>query len=77
MPDGILGKHMSTGVAPHQYVLRRRLERAKELRRATTLPVGEVAMRCRFSHASHFASAFQRVLGTTPSTWLRSVSAAQ
>ncbi len=59
----------STGVAPHQYVLRRRLERAKELLHGTALPVGEVAMRCGFSHASHFTSTFQRVLGTTPSRW--------
>ncbi len=60
-----------TGVAPHRYVLRRRLERAKELLQGTALPVGEVAMRCGFSHASHFTSTFQRVLGTTPSRWRR------
>jgi AraC family transcriptional regulator len=60
-----------TGVAPHQYVLRRRLDRAKELLRGTDLPVGEVAMRCGFAHPSHFTSTFQRVLGTTPSRYRR------
>jgi len=57
----------STGLSPHQYVLRRRMERAKELLVDTELQVGEVAKRVGFASPSHFSQQFRRVIGTTPS----------
>ncbi len=59
------------GVAPHRYILQRRIDRAKELLGNTGEPVGEVAMRCGFAHPSHFASTFRRIVGTTPSRYRR------
>jgi len=55
-----------TGVAPHQYVLRRRIERARNLLADPQLDVADVALRCGFSHQSHFSETFRRVVGATP-----------
>jgi len=57
----------STGLTPHQYVLRRRIERAKEMLLATDLPVGAVARRAGFASPSHFSQQFKRAVGVPPS----------
>lgn len=51
---------------PHQYVLARRMSRARELLRCTALPLGEIALACGFASASHFTNRFRQVLGGTP-----------
>jgi AraC family transcriptional regulator len=56
----------STGVAPHAYVLRRRIERACVLLGDARLTIAEVAQQCGFSQQSHFAQTFRRFLGKTP-----------
>ncbi|NBA95045.1 helix-turn-helix domain-containing protein [Pseudomonas sp. R5(2019)] len=56
----------SFGLPPHQYVLARRLARARHLLRYGSLPLGEVALACGFASASHFANRFRQGLGVTP-----------
>jgi AraC family transcriptional regulator len=56
----------STGLSPHQYVIRERIEKAKNLLRNTDFSVGEVAFACGFSHQGHLARHFVRLIGTTP-----------
>jgi AraC family transcriptional regulator len=56
----------SKGLPPHQYVLRRRIERARELLRQPETTVLDVALACGFSSQSHFASAFRLFTGLTP-----------
>ncbi|NWA23467.1 AraC family transcriptional regulator [Pseudomonas gingeri] len=56
----------SFGLPPHQYVLARRLTRARELLRATHQPLGEIALACGFASASHFNNRFRQILGATP-----------
>ncbi|MDI2593864.1 helix-turn-helix transcriptional regulator [Pseudomonas sp. 681] len=56
----------SFGLPPHQYVLARRLSRARELLRTTSRPLGEIALACGFASASHFTHRFRQVLGGTP-----------
>lgn len=56
-----------TGLSPHQYVIRRRVERAKTLLTDTRLSISEVAAAVGFSHQSHLASHLGRVLGISPS----------
>lgn len=56
----------SFGMPPHQYVLARRLERARQLLRLTTLPLGEIALACGFASASHFAHRFGQTMKVTP-----------
>lgn len=57
----------SVGLAPHQYVMQRRIDRARQLVRNSTLPLTEVALRCGFSSASHFSNRFKAATGATPS----------
>jgi AraC family transcriptional regulator len=54
------------GTTVHQYVLARRLERAKSLLRATDLTITAIALDTGFSSQSHLATAFRRATGLTP-----------
>jgi len=56
----------STGFTPHQYVSRRRVERAQELLADPDLPLAEVAYRCGFTSQSQFTTLFRRFAGITP-----------
>jgi AraC family transcriptional regulator len=57
------------GLAPHQYVMRRRLERGKELLEDTDLPIAEIALAVGCANQSHFSALFRRVTGMTPMTY--------
>ncbi len=54
---------LSTGLSPHQYVIRRRVERARELLTLTDLPLHEVARLSGFTDQSHLAKHTRRLLG--------------
>ena len=56
----------STGVPPHEYVLRQRVEKAKALLRSGRLTVGEVAQAVGFSDHSKLDRHFKRLTGLTP-----------
>jgi AraC-like DNA-binding protein len=56
----------STGEPPHQYLLRRRIDRATELLKQPELPLSEIALAVGFSDHSHFARHFRRLVGMTP-----------
>ncbi|AJI94670.1 helix-turn-helix domain protein [Yersinia ruckeri] len=57
----------STGLAPHQYVMKLRLEKAQSLLRYGTLPLIDIALVCGFSSASHFSHRFKSTFGYTAS----------
>jgi AraC family transcriptional regulator len=65
----------SFGLPPHQYVLARRLARARQLLRQSVLPLGEVALACGFASASHFANRFRQVVGATPGEYRQALAA--
>lgn len=56
----------STGATPHQYVLRQRIERAKQLLLETELSVTEIAFLLGFATPAHFAQQFRRQTGVPP-----------
>jgi AraC family transcriptional regulator len=57
----------ATGLPPHQYVISRRVERAKQLLHAGTgLSLAAVAARVGFSDQSQFCRHFKRLVGVTP-----------
>jgi AraC family transcriptional regulator len=57
----------ATGLPPHQYVIARRVERAKELLRAgTDLYLADVAADVGFCDQSQFCHHFKRLVGVTP-----------
>jgi AraC family transcriptional regulator len=57
----------ATGLAPHQYVIARRVERAQHLlRKDDELELAEVALHAGFSDQSKFSFHFKRLIGVTP-----------
>lgn len=56
----------SLGLPPHQYVIRRRVERAAMQLREGTMPIGQIALANGFCHQSHLAMHMRRVLGASP-----------
>jgi AraC-like DNA-binding protein len=57
----------ATGLPPHQYVILRRVERARQLLHAgTDLSLAEVALRAGFSDQSQLSHHFKRLVGVTP-----------
>jgi AraC-like DNA-binding protein len=57
------------GETPHQYLLRRRMERAKELLRNTPLSVTEVSLAVGFRSLGSFSTAFRQLVGESPSVY--------
>ncbi|WP_131827639.1 helix-turn-helix transcriptional regulator, partial [Mycolicibacterium fortuitum] len=51
---------------PYQYLLDRRIERAKSLLLNTTRTITEISAMVGFSTPNHFATAFRRRVGTSP-----------
>ena len=60
----------TTGLSPHQYIVRRRVEHAQHLLRATRLSIGEIAATVGFYDQSHLVRQMRRVMGVTP-TYIR------
>ena len=64
------------GETPHQYLLTRRIERAKHLLHTTQLPVTDVCLSVGLQSLGSFCTSFKRVVGVTPSAYRRSAHAA-
>lgn len=62
---------LATGMTPHQFVMRRRIRRAKELILSDRLALVEVAHLMGFSDQSHFTRAFKKAAGITPKAFQR------
>ncbi|MBB6733808.1 helix-turn-helix domain-containing protein [Cohnella zeiphila] len=60
----------ATGLAPHQYVVRERIRRARDLLLAGR-PVQDVAASLGFSDQSHLNRHFKRIVGVTPGEFVR------
>jgi AraC family transcriptional regulator len=59
------------GQSPHQYVLTRRIARAKELLRNTDMLIVDVALSAGFSSQSHLSHWFLRHVGVSPAAYRR------
>ena len=59
----------STGEPPHQFVLRNRIERAKEMLRSPEARVLDVAVACGFKTQQHFARIFRQMCGASPTQY--------
>jgi len=61
--------HAETGLSPLQWLLHQRIERARELLEATTLPVGQVARASGLGTADSLRQHLVRRMGLTPSDY--------
>jgi AraC family transcriptional regulator len=59
----------ATGFRPHEYLLRRRIQRAKELLLRSTMTLVEIALTVGFQTQAHFTTVFKRIVGDTPYQW--------
>jgi AraC family transcriptional regulator len=59
----------ATGLPPHEYLTRRRIERAQEMLLEDDLALVEVALSVGFETQSHFTSVFKRFVGQSPRAW--------
>lgn len=64
---------ISTGLPPHQYVNRRRVDRAINLMISNKQPIETIAYRVGFNRASHLARHMRRITGFTASAFHRQV----
>ena len=62
----------ATGLRPHEYLLRRRIERAQEMLAGTDMSLVDIALSVGFQTQSHFTSVFKRYAGQPPRAWRES-----
>ena len=56
----------STGITPHKYVIRARIEGAKKLLIQGKMSIADIAQTVGFAHQSHLNLHFKRLVGVTP-----------
>jgi AraC family transcriptional regulator len=61
----------TVGEAPYAYLIRRRIERAKEIMLETELPLAQIALDCGLSDQAHMTRLFTRIVGVSPGAWRR------
>jgi AraC-like DNA-binding protein len=62
---------ISTGLPPHQWLLRQRVKAAKQLMSVRDLPLSEIAISAGFANQSHFTRVFSAEVGLSPGAWRR------
>jgi AraC family transcriptional regulator len=63
----------STGKTPYQFLLQRRVDRARDLMRDPHFSLTEVALASGFADQHHLATVFRRMTRMTPSKYRRSL----
>ncbi len=61
----------SEGMPPHRWILRRRIEKAKELLAHSDLTLIQIALETSFATQSHFTRVFKQHVGVSPGAWRR------
>ncbi|WP_245456160.1 AraC family transcriptional regulator [Mesorhizobium sp. M2A.F.Ca.ET.043.05.1.1] len=61
----------TTGKTPHQWLMKRRVEKSRGLLLNSNLSLVEIARSCGFTDQSHFTRIFARETGTPPGAWRR------
>jgi AraC family transcriptional regulator len=56
----------STGIGAHRYIVRQRIEQAKQLLTEGKMSIAEIALAAGFGNQSHLTTRFRREVGTTP-----------
>lgn len=59
------------GCTPNQYVIRMRVERAKNLMMISNDSLGQIAVECGFVNQFHLNNVFRKIIGERPGRWRR------
>ncbi len=65
-----------TGMTPHQFIIWRRIERARQLLVSTDFSLCEIGNQVGFTDQSHFIAVFRKHVGPTPRLYRRTASGA-
>jgi transcriptional regulator GlxA family with amidase domain len=57
------------GAPPHQWLLKKRIEKAKDLLVNTTASLREISLETGFPDQSHFTRVFSQLEETSPAVW--------
>lgn len=60
---------VSTGMTPHEWLQRARVEQARARLRTSDTPLSEISLACGFADQSHFTRVFKKATGRTPGAW--------
>ena len=60
---------IATGFRPHEYLLRKRIERACDLLVTSDASLVDIALSVGFQTQAHFTTVFKRFMGETPHRW--------
>ncbi|CAM3506895.1 GlxA family transcriptional regulator [Parendozoicomonas haliclonae] len=63
----------ATGLTPSQWLLRLRVEKARDLLTSTNLDICDIALRCGFQDPGYFSRVFRKHMETTPGQYRSSV----
>lgn len=59
----------TTGMSLPNYIAERRIERAKEYLRSSSLPISKIAMEVGYGNFSYFSKTFRELVGCTPNEY--------
>jgi AraC family transcriptional regulator len=59
----------SVGIAPYQYLMQQRVERAKQLLKQQAISIGDIALDCGFANQTHLTKVFRQMTGMTPKAY--------
>ena len=63
------GFKQSVGIAPYQYLMQQRVERAKQLLKQPAISISDIALDCGFANQTHLTKVFHQMTGTTPKAY--------
>ncbi|MBE9066694.1 helix-turn-helix transcriptional regulator [Leptolyngbya cf. ectocarpi LEGE 11479] len=59
----------SVGIAPYQYLMQQRVERAKQLLKQQSIAISTIALDCGFANQTHLTKVFRQMTGMTPKAY--------
>ncbi len=59
----------SVGIAPYQYLMQQRVERAKQLLEKQSIAISTIALACGFANQTHLTKVFRQMTGMTPKAY--------
>jgi AraC family transcriptional regulator len=62
---------VATGLTPHQWLQRYRIDKAKDQLLNRALSIADIAVSCGFADQSHLTRVFSRLVGDSPAAWRR------
>ena len=65
---------IATGIRPHEFLLRRRIDIAQKLLRSSRAALAEIALSVGFQAQPHFTTTFKRIVGETPHRWRTAIA---